>query len=114
MKELQFNQFIIYFCESLFENVQGVLGRESYLDHGVFVLRDCNWVHSYFVKNVLILYFIDKNFNMVKGPDELLPFKFSSFVDSAKYVIESKRVLNNSDLVGISNKIKSYCMILPI
>jgi hypothetical protein len=78
----------IYFLDSLWERTRGVIGRDTLLDMGVVILPSCNWVHTFFVRRSLQLFFLNREFEIVRHVGEMRPFRFSPYVYEAFYTLE--------------------------
>ncbi len=59
------------------------------MDNGCMLFPRCNWVHSYFLKNPIKLYFLSSDFSLVTQVDPFLPNRFSPWVFKASYTLET-------------------------
>lgn len=95
--------FSLYIAKNLWDKTRGVIGREALLSEGVVLIPDCNWVHSFFVRTPLFVYFIDKDYSSVVQSQTVDPNSFSSYVNGARHVIESAKELDNDEIKDILN-----------
>lgn len=88
MKTYKVNDYILYVPENYIEKIQGLIGKEDILSNGAMLLTNCNWVHTFFMRSPLKLYFLDKNVNLVKQIDSLKINRLSPIVFIAAHTLE--------------------------
>jgi uncharacterized protein len=106
MRSLKKNGATLYIAESFLDRMRGLIGREALLESGGLLLTDCNWVHSFLMKNSVDLYFVDSSYTVVSSVFQLNPFRFSPPVLKARHVLEVKSGLSRVDSENILNLLK--------
>ena len=96
MKKLVISSHTFYIAENFLEKSKGVIGRESLLDEGMFVITSCNWVHTFCLSRNLYVYFLSKDFSSVIQEQCLNPNSLSAWVIRASHVVESRSSLQHS------------------
>ena len=72
-----------FLCESLFQRLRGLLGREELLSEMLFWIRPCSSVHTCFMRVAIDLVYLDKRQNILKLVSGLRPWKFSGCVGAS-------------------------------
>ena len=72
-----------FLCESLFQRLRGLLGREELLSEMFFWIRPCSSVHTCFMRVAIDLVYLDKRQNILKLVSGLRPWKFSGCVGAS-------------------------------
>jgi uncharacterized protein len=106
MRRLEKNGVTLYIAESFFDRMRGLIGREDLLKTGGLLLKDCNWVHSFLMRNSVDLYFLDSFYTVVGSVFHLHPSRFSPLVLKARHVVEVKSGLSSVDSENILNLLK--------
>ena len=73
----------VFVCESLFQRLRGLLGREEVLSEMLFWIRPCSSVHTCFMRVAIDLVYLDKRQNILKLVSGLRPWKFSGCVGAS-------------------------------
>jgi hypothetical protein len=88
MHVVHFENTSLYLMDSLWDRTRGVMGRESFLSNGAFLIPSCNWVHTFFVSVPLQLFFLNERYEIVKHIPSLSPNRFSPYVYHAALTLE--------------------------
>jgi len=73
----------VFVCESSFQRLRGLLGREELLSEMLFWIRPCSSVHTCFMRVAIDLAYLDKHQNILKLVSGLGPWKFSGCVGAS-------------------------------
>ncbi|MCX7945144.1 MAG: DUF192 domain-containing protein [Deltaproteobacteria bacterium] len=75
--------------ENFLERALGLMFKSSPLGFDALVIDKCDAVHSFFMRFDIDLIFLNREKIVMKIQKRLTPFKISSFVTGAYYVIET-------------------------
>jgi hypothetical protein len=78
----------VYFADTPFRRIKGLLGRKSFNQGQALVIKPCNSIHTFFMRFPIDLLFLDKNNKVVQAIPDVRPFRISSIYFQANYVIE--------------------------
>ena len=82
-----FTIYDIYVAEKFFEKLKGLMfvSKEKSFN---LLLKNCNSVHTCFMKFNLDIFCLDKNFNVIKTYRDIKPFSFILPVKNGKHILE--------------------------
>lgn len=90
--------------ETKWEATVGLLGKKSLADNEALFIKSCSSIHTFFMKFSISLYYVDKDFNIIKIVSNVKPWRIS-FCPSAYGVFEipvgAEKVLKNINKVAI-------------
>lgn len=72
----------------MFSRVRGLLGKKSLPAGHAMVIKPCNQIHTFFMQFSIDVLFVDKNNNIVKLVNSLVPNRLTSICWRAAYVVE--------------------------
>ncbi|MDQ3098412.1 MAG: DUF192 domain-containing protein [bacterium] len=100
MKRYSSSDVTVYVPITIIEKTRGILFQEDLLNNGCMLFTHCNWVHSFFLKNPIKLYFLDRSLGVVRIVADFSPNRLSPIVFNASYTVETAI---DFDLLHIEN-----------
>lgn len=91
-----FNNAVL--TENFLERFLGLMFKKPPLEFDAIVIDRCDAVHSFFMRFDIDLIFLNRDKVVLKVEKRLTPFKVSSFVTGAYYVIETISQENITDM----------------
>ena len=88
----------VFVCESLFQRLRGLLGREEFLSEMLFWIRPCSSVHTCFMRVAIDLVYLDKHQTVLKIVYGLRPWKFSGCMGASSVLELAEGEVNNLGL----------------
>lgn len=80
----------VYFASSFLQRFLGLLAIRPLKDSEGLLIRNCNSIHTMFMKYSIDVVFIDINDRVVAVIKDLHPFRFSPYIRKAFSVLELK------------------------
>ncbi len=80
----------VFLCDSPLKRLRGLLGREHLLEEGLFWLKPCSAVHTWFMSAGIDLAYLDENQKILKLVARIDPWRLSA-CSGAKSVLELPR-----------------------
>lgn len=77
----------VYIAETFFERLKGLMfvSKEKSFN---LLIKNCNSIHTCFMKFNIDVYCLDKNYKIIKFYKELNPFRFIITSNKVKYILE--------------------------
>ena len=72
------HQTSVLLCDSPFQRLRGLLGREGKLLNSVLWLRPCSSVHTCFMRSPIDVIYLDGERRVLKTVSKLKPWRFSA------------------------------------
>ncbi|MFC1512728.1 DUF192 domain-containing protein [bacterium] len=78
----------VYTADTLFSRLKGLLGTKSLHPDHVLIINNTKQIHSFFMQFPIDVLFLDKNRTVIKIYKNFKPYRISTFLLNAKYVVE--------------------------
>lgn len=95
-------------AESYRERTKGLLGRQNIEAHEGLLIKNCNWIHMFFMKFPIDAVFLKANkgiYKVVKILDNIKPWRISSPIFRADSVLEIKSE-TAKNIISIDDELK--------
>lgn len=83
----------------------GLMGQKKLKQDFGLLFRNCNWIHTFFMRTAIDVYYIDKSWKVTKIQRELKPWQWPAPVWTGKHVIETAPRSIASDDINIGDQI---------
>lgn len=77
----------VFVAETFFERLKGLMFIKKEKSFNL-LLKDCNSVHTCFMKFNLDIFCLDKNFNVIKTYKNIKPFRIIPPISNCKHILE--------------------------
>ena len=90
----------------MFTRAKGLLGRKSLGVGEALIIKDCNSIHTFFMRFAIDVVFVDKNDRVVRILEDCRPFRFSPIVWRGNYTIELPVGVIQSSQTQVGDQLK--------
>jgi uncharacterized membrane protein (UPF0127 family) len=78
----------IRYADNYFLRLRGLIGKTQLAESEVILISPCKQVHTHFMRYPIDVVFLDKYFTVISKVIAMQPWRVSSYVTDARYVLE--------------------------